>query len=79
MKKKNDEIELFRKSLQKIKTEKDLLIEKISEFKDTIEHKDNLIDMFKKNETNFNNKIEALEYIITELEKTAKSKKGIFN
>ena len=79
MKKKNDEIELFRKSLQKMKIEKDLLIEKISEFKDTIEHKDNLIDMFKKNETNFNNKIEALEYIITELEKTAKSKKGIFN
>lgn len=79
MKKKNEEIELFRKSLQKMKIEKDLLIEKISEFKDTIEHKDNLIDMFKKNETNFNNKIEALEYIITELEKTAKSKKGIFN
>ena len=79
MKKKNEEIELFRKSLQKMKIEKDLLIEKISEFKDTIEHKDNLIDMFKKNETNFNNKIEALVYIITELEKTAKSKKGIFN
>ena len=80
MKKKNDEIELFRKSLQKIKTEKDLLIEKISEFKDTIEHKDNIIDMFKKNEKNFINKIEALEYNITELEeKTAKSKKGKFN
>ncbi|QKE28421.1 two-component system response regulator [Arcobacter acticola] len=80
MKKKNDEIELFRKSLQKIKTEKDLLIEKISEFKDTIEHKDNLIDMFKKNETKFNNKIEALEYIITELEENkGKSKKGMFN
>ena len=76
MKKKNDEIELFRKSLQKIKTEKDLLIEKISEFKDTIEHKDNIIDMFKKNEKNFINKIEALEYIITELEeRIVKNKK----
>ena len=80
MKKKNDEIELFRKSLQKIKTEKDLLIEKISEFKDTIEHKDNIIDMFKKNEKNFINKIEALESIITELEeRIAKNKKGMFN
>ena len=80
MKKKNEEIELFRKSLQKIKTEKDLLIEKISEFKDTIEHKDNIIDMFKKNEKNFINKIEALESIITELEeRIAKNKKGMFN
>ena len=80
MKKKNDEIELFRKSLQKMKIEKDLLIEKISEFKDTIEHKDNIIDMFKKNEKNFINKIEALESIITELEeRIAKNKKGMFN
>ena len=57
-----------------------LLIEKISEFKDTIEHKDNIIDMFKKNEKNFINKIEALESIITELEeRIAKNKKGMFN
>ncbi|WP_368030387.1 response regulator [Arcobacter sp. s6] len=80
LRKKNEECEVLRKSLQKLKIEKELLLEKMNEFKDTIEHKDNLIDMFRKNEMQFNNKIEALEYIITELEESkAKSKKGMFN
>jgi CheY-like chemotaxis protein len=80
LKKKNEEIELLRKSFQKLKIEKDLLIEKINDQKDTIEHKDNLIDIFQKNETKLNTRIQGLEEVINDLEiKIAKSKKGLFN
>ena len=54
-------------------------IEKTNNQKDTLEHKDNLIDIFQKNELKFNTKIKGLEDIIADLEtQKEKEKKGIF-
>lgn len=79
LKNKNEEIDLLRKSIKKLKSEKDLLIEKTNNQKDTLEHKDNLIDIFQKNELKFNTKIKGLEDIIADLEtQKEKEKKGIF-
>ena len=79
LRKKNEEIDLLRKSINKLKSEKDLLIEKTNNQKDTLEHKDNLIDIFQKNELKFNTKIKGLEDIIADLEtQKEKEKKGIF-
>ena len=79
LRKKNEEIEVLRKSLIKLKAEKDTLIEKINDLNDTIEHKDNLMNVYHNNELKLNNKIKGLEDIITDLEKKAPSdKKSIF-
>lgn len=81
LRKKNEEIELLRKNLQKLRVEKDLLIEKNNDQKSTIEHKDNFIDIFQKNELKLNDRIKNLEDIISDLEKQDEKelKKGFFN
>ena len=68
LRKKNEEIELLRKNLQKLKSEKDLLIEKINDHKNTIKHKDNLIEIFQKNELKLNHRIKGLEDIVNNFE-----------
>ena len=68
LRKKNEEIELLRKNLQKLKSEKDLLIEKINDHKNTIKHKDNLIGIFQKNELKLNHRIKGLEDIVNNFE-----------
>lgn len=69
LRKKNEEIELLRKTIQKLKVKKDLLIEKINDQKYTIEHKNNLIDIFKRNELKSNDRIKNLGELIIDLEK----------
>jgi CheY-like chemotaxis protein len=69
LRKKNEEIELLRKTIQKSKVKKDLLIQKINDQKYTIEHKNNIIDIFKKNELKLNDRIKNLEELISDLEK----------
>ena len=72
LRKKNEEIELLRKNLQKLKSEKDLLIEKINDHKNTIKHKDNLIEIFQKNELKLNHRIKGLEDIVNNFESEKK-------
>lgn len=81
LKKKNKEIDLARNHLQKLKIEKDLLIVKINDQKDIIEHKDNLIDIFQRNELKLNDRIKNLEDILSDLEKEQREevKKSLFN
>jgi hypothetical protein len=79
LRKKNEEMELVRKSFLKMKSERDLLIGKINELKETIKHKDNLIDIFQKNELKLNDRIKNLEDIVSYLEKPKEVKKNLFN
>ena len=77
LRKKNEEIEILRKSLLKQKAEKDLLIVKINDQNDTIEHKDNLMDLFNKKEIKLNMRIKGLEDVINDLENNGSgNKKG---
>ena len=80
LRKKNEEIEQLRKTIQKLGVEKNLLIQKNNDKKHTLEHKNNLIDIFQKNELKLNAKIKNLEDIISDLEKQQEKevKKGIF-
>lgn len=80
LRKKNEEIELLRKNMNKLKSEKELLVEKISDQESTIEHKDNIINIFQKNEVKFNSRIKGLEDVISDLEskKEKEQKKSIF-
>lgn len=75
LRKKNEEIEILRKSLLKQKAEKDLLIVKINNQNDTIEHKDNLIDLLNKKEIKLNMRIKGLEDVINDLENNGSSNK----
>lgn len=80
LKNKNEELDSIRRNINKMKAEKELLLERINDQKDTIEHKDNIIDILQKNEKNLNNRIQGLEDVIDDLEKKiAKDKKGLFN
>ena len=78
---KNEEINLLKRNINKLKSEKDLLIEQTNDQKKTIEHKENLIEILQKNEIKLNKQIENLEDIINDLEtqKEKGAKKGIFN
>jgi CheY-like chemotaxis protein/phage shock protein A len=80
LKNKNEELDSIRRNINKMKAEKELLLEMINDQKDTIEHKDNIIDILQKNEKNLNNRIQGLKDVIDDLEKKiAKDKKGLFN
>lgn len=81
LKKKNDEAELLRKAVNSFKQEKVHFLEKVDDLNNTIQHHENLIEIYKANETKLVKKIKNLEELINDLENSRlpkEEKKGFF-
>lgn len=69
LKKKNNEAENLRKTINQFKNEKILSAEKIENLNHTIVYQENLIENYKNNESKFVSKIKSMQTIINEFEK----------
>lgn len=79
---KNDDIEQLTKQLNHIKHDKEELHKKIEELKETLEHDQSIIKLYKNDEARLKEKVKNLEDIIFDLENRLKGtteKKGLFS